>query len=254
MPSTGTPINTRIPDRGEVDWDDDVTVLFQNITAYLASVQTQLAAKADLIAGKLATGQLPAYTVNNTFGALNQAAMLALSTAQPGDAAIRADNGGSIWILTALPSSTLASWTQVNPSNGVISVNGHTGIITGLPELSINNTFTGIVTFTQPVVVANATGDTHAVNRGQMNTAISAATAGLGGSSAPYVGVVGDGSTLGYLITHGRGRAAVSVTCWDVNVSPPEVLVPDKITRTSSTVTVTFGDAPASNGVEVVVF
>ncbi len=254
MTTTGAPFNKELPDHGEINWDGDINALFQQITAYLGTINAALALKADLTNGKLTSSQLPTYTVNNTFGAANQAAMLGLTAAVPGDAAIRADNGGSIWILTALPSSNLANWTQVNPSNGVISVNGHTGIITGLPELSIDNVFTGNVSFTQPVTVPNATADTHAMNRGQVNAAIASATSGV--TSQKYAVSFGNTAvpTYSFTFTHNLGTADVDYQLWDLSVTPRQRIDDaDTVSVTATQITLTFLDAPIDNSRRLVV-
>ena len=83
---------------------------------------------------KIPTAQLPALAITDTFPVANQAAMLAL-TAQRGDVAVRADDGQS-YILAAEPASTLGNWLVLSSAGGVTSVNGQTGVVTGLAEVA----------------------------------------------------------------------------------------------------------------------
>lgn len=90
-----------------------------------------LAQKADLDAnGKVVQAQIPAIAMTDHLGAVNsQAAMLAL-VGQRGDWCIRTDRG-SVWVITAEPSSQIASWVEwVYPTSPVQSVNGRTGAVT----------------------------------------------------------------------------------------------------------------------------
>lgn len=100
-------------------------------TTVFSSTKTTdlLAAKADLVGGKVPAGQLPAGAINATHKAVaDQAAMLALPAAL-GDFAIRSDGAGT-FRLTALPATALASWTLVAaPTDAVTSVAGRTGAV-----------------------------------------------------------------------------------------------------------------------------
>lgn len=79
--------------------------------------------------GKIPSGQLPALAISNTFVVANQAAMLALSTAETGDVAVRQDGAGS-FILAGTNYSVLADWQLLNaPTDAVVSVNGYTGTV-----------------------------------------------------------------------------------------------------------------------------
>lgn len=80
--------------------------------------------------GKLADSIVPKIAITNTFVVATQAAMLALSTAQEGDVAVRTDLNKS-FILKATPYSTLANWQELlTPTDAVTSVNGQTGAVT----------------------------------------------------------------------------------------------------------------------------
>ncbi len=77
--------------------------------------------------GKLTAAQVPAITLNNTWPVASQAAMLALSTAQVGDIAIRSDVP-SDYVLSALPAATLGNWLAL-AGVGVSSVAGRSGSV-----------------------------------------------------------------------------------------------------------------------------
>jgi hypothetical protein len=80
--------------------------------------------------GKLADSVVPKIAMTNTFVVASQTAMLALTTAQEGDVAIRTDLSKS-FILKAAPYSTLANWQELlTPTDAVTSVNGSTGAVT----------------------------------------------------------------------------------------------------------------------------
>jgi hypothetical protein len=80
--------------------------------------------------GKLADSVVPKIALTNTFVVASQTAMLALTTAQEGDVAVRTDLNKS-FILKATPYSTLANWQELlTPTDAVTSVNGSTGAVT----------------------------------------------------------------------------------------------------------------------------
>lgn len=91
-------------------------------------VDTALAAKADLVGGKVPTAQLPALVMTDVNSVASEAAQLAL-TAEEGDVAIRTDlsktyvhNGGT--------AGTMADWSELaTPTDAVTSVNGQTGVV-----------------------------------------------------------------------------------------------------------------------------
>lgn len=79
--------------------------------------------------GKLADSVIPKIAMTNTFVVSSQTAMLALSTAQEGDVAVRTDQNKS-YILKAAGASTLANWQELlTPTDKVQSVNGKTGTV-----------------------------------------------------------------------------------------------------------------------------
>ena len=80
--------------------------------------------------GKVPSGQLPAIAIVDTFVVASQVAMLALSTAEQGDIAVRTDLNKS-FILTQSPSSVLANWQELlTPTDAVTTVFGRAGNVT----------------------------------------------------------------------------------------------------------------------------
>ena len=101
--------------------------------ANITNLVTTLAAKADLVNGKLSTSQLPAMAIGDTHVVANRAAMLALTTtqAQQGDVAVITDTAdkGSYRLLNNDPSQ-FVNWVQLaTPSGSVSSVNGQNGVV-----------------------------------------------------------------------------------------------------------------------------
>ena len=79
--------------------------------------------------GKLASSVVPASAITDTFVVSSQAAMLALSSAEVGDVAVRTDIDKS-FILKEEPYSTLANWQELlTPTAAVSSVNSQTGAV-----------------------------------------------------------------------------------------------------------------------------
>ena len=79
--------------------------------------------------GKLLTGQLPALAITDTFVVASQAEMLALSAAEQGDVAVRADENKS-YILAGTDPSVLGDWQELlTPTSAVTSVNGQVGSV-----------------------------------------------------------------------------------------------------------------------------
>lgn len=94
--------------------------------------------------GKINPQYLSSLSVLDLFFPADEASMLALAQANPGDIAFRQDNSNS-YQLIALPSSTLANWKQLNIV-GVSSINGNSGIVNiatdDIPEGVINKYYT----------------------------------------------------------------------------------------------------------------
>jgi hypothetical protein len=79
--------------------------------------------------GKVPNAQLPALAITDVYTVASQAAMLALSTAEQGDVAIRTDLNKS-FILSTSSYSTLADWKELlTPTDAVLSVAGLTGAV-----------------------------------------------------------------------------------------------------------------------------
>lgn len=91
--------------------------------------------------GLVPVAQLPASTTNNVWPVASQAAMLALSAVK-GDMAIRSDVGKTFVLSTNSP-STLGDWLELPPGTGVDSVNGRTGVVTGVQDTSERGTANG---------------------------------------------------------------------------------------------------------------
>ena len=81
--------------------------------------------------GKLPTSRLPAIDIGSYLGSFaTQAAMLAVTGANPGDWCNRSDIS-TTWVLTATPASTLGNWIQLSyPTAAVTTVAGRTGNVT----------------------------------------------------------------------------------------------------------------------------
>lgn len=89
---------------------------------------TALAGKADLVGGKVPTGQLPSFSATDVFTVASQAAMLALSSATVGDFAIRTDTSKT-YVLAATPPATLSNWVEIVSTDAVTSVAGRVGSV-----------------------------------------------------------------------------------------------------------------------------
>ncbi len=115
--------------------------------------------------GKLASSIIPQIAITDTFVVASQAAMLALSSAQIGDIAVRTDLNKS-FILKAEGYSTLSNWQELlTPTDAVTSVNGKTGAVSiTLSELGgvssttfSNHTASDVhLTSTQKSIIASA--------------------------------------------------------------------------------------------------
>lgn len=116
-------------DTGELKIGNGVT--HWNDLAYAFPSAAALAAKADLVGGKVPSGQLPAITTGEHVTVANQAAMLALTAAQvqPGDIAIRTDQSGHRYLLADPNPSILGNWIALETPGGVTSVQGYSGAV-----------------------------------------------------------------------------------------------------------------------------
>lgn len=130
--------------------------------------------------GKLAEAQRPPADMFQVFVVANEAAMLALAGASPGNFAVREDNG-LIYVLQSLPAATLTNWVEISTPAPVSSVNGKAGsvvlnaadvgappvsrwifptggLLTGGGDLSANRTI-GLTAATQEECAAGILGD-----------------------------------------------------------------------------------------------
>lgn len=94
-----------------------------------AATAAALAGKADLVAGKIQTSQIPSLAIVDYLGDVaSQSAMLSLD-GDRGDWCIRTD-AQTAYILTADDSTQVGSWIALpHPTSPVLSVNGQTGVI-----------------------------------------------------------------------------------------------------------------------------
>ncbi|UAK38458.1 hypothetical protein K8O93_01235 [Gordonia bronchialis] len=105
---------------------------------------TGWADKADLVAGKIPSSQIPAQATNERYVVADTAARLALTTAQvqPGDLAIQMGNPGrGTYILNDTDPSVEGNWILLpNPDAPVSSVNGYSGIVVlGKADVGLGN-------------------------------------------------------------------------------------------------------------------
>lgn len=92
-------------------------------------------------AGKIPTSQLPPLAVNEVFTVASQAAMLGLS-AERGDVAIRTDQAGRAYILSADAPGTLANWISLDQALSVAlaALNALTPAVDRLPYFDSTST------------------------------------------------------------------------------------------------------------------
>ena len=87
-----------------------------------------LAVKADLVNGVVPTSQIPTRALVRAFPVANEAEMLALTEAEPGDVAVRAEDGAGTFMLLEEDASQIGSWMLLaSPQDAVISVNDKVG-------------------------------------------------------------------------------------------------------------------------------
>ena len=78
--------------------------------------------------GKINSSYISDIATIEVFTPVDEASMLALVSANPGDIAYRQDTQNT-YMLVALPANVLANWKQLNTSANVLSVNGMTGVV-----------------------------------------------------------------------------------------------------------------------------
>ncbi len=99
--------------------------------------------------------------------------------------------------------------------------------------------------------VGTAAVATDAVSLGQLESLIAGLSAGSGGGSHKFATTIGDGSTTSIPVTHGLNSIDVSVAIY--LVATGESVEADVVRTSANVVTLTFGAAPASGAVRVVV-
>ena len=101
-----------------------------------------LDAKADLVNGVVPTSQIPTRALVRAFPVANEAEMLALTEAEPGDVAVRAEDGAGTFMLLEEDASQIGSWTLLaSPQDAVISVNDKTGgVVLGAADVGAPTT------------------------------------------------------------------------------------------------------------------
>ena len=129
IPNPALTIRAGVGSSGVVSVNNKAGVVTLTPADIGAASAADLAAKADLVAGKLAFSQLPSLAYGERFTVATQAAMLAL-TAQIDDIAVRTDVLNHRFLLTGNP-ATLADWIDLDAGSStggaVSSVNGFTG-------------------------------------------------------------------------------------------------------------------------------
>lgn len=123
-------MTTRKVQSGQLDLTEVATALAASENVELTTNKGQPSGYAELDgSGKVPQAQLPGIALTDSFIVASQAAMLALSTAETGDVAIRTDINKS-FILSGTY-STLADWKELlTPTDTVLSVNGNVGAVT----------------------------------------------------------------------------------------------------------------------------
>ena len=95
--------------------------------------------------GKINASYISDLNLMDVFAPVDQASMLALSAAKPGDVAYRQDTEDT-YMLLALPASTLGNWKKINIGASVVSINGLTGVVSlgtdAVAEGTVNKYYT----------------------------------------------------------------------------------------------------------------
>jgi hypothetical protein len=153
----------------------------QNIPqSYVAGLGTTLGAKADLVNGVVPLSELPALNLPNVITVANQAAMLALTTAQVGSGTIvlvTAGAGVGTYIFTGNNPAQLTSWTELaTPNAPVTSVNSYTGTVV------LQASDVGALAANASIPITQITGLSTQLSTFALQTSL---TSGLAGKTAP---------------------------------------------------------------------
>jgi hypothetical protein len=131
--------------------------------------------------GIIPQSQLPGIAIHTTNVVNSQAAMLALSSADAGDLAVRTDVNKT-FVLTATPASTLGNWQELlTPTDSVNSVDGATGaiVLTGTYLAKAGGTMTGNLT-----LAGAPTQNLHAATKLYVDDVAGSATAAAASAAA----------------------------------------------------------------------
>lgn len=132
---------------------------------------------------KIPNQYLPALAITDVFPVASQAAMLALSTAETGDVAVRTDINKSFILINNTP-GTLSNWQELlSPTDSVTSVDGQIGAVNlstvyqailGYTAANDANVIhkTGDEVKTGTLGVADATTSGHAITKGQVEARV----------------------------------------------------------------------------------
>ena len=138
--------------------------------------------------GLIPQSQLPGIAIHSTNVVNSQAAMLALSSADAGDLAVRTDVNKT-FVLTASPASTLGNWQELlTPTDSVTSVDGNTGAVslTGTYLAKAGGTMTGAIAMGNNKITGlgtpTATGD--AATKDYVDAVAGSATAAAASAAA----------------------------------------------------------------------
>ncbi len=191
----------------------------------LNNLSSNLSGKANLIAGKLVSSELPDIAISEFKGTVaNQTAMLAI-TGQEGDWVIRSDEG-KVYLITGSDPTQIGSWTSLSyPASDVQSVNGFTGVVIlnadTISDTSTTNKFTtasektklaGIEAGAQANVISNwdsSSGDSQILNKPLLYNNSSVDTHLNTGSASSNEVLSWTGSDYDWVTQSGGGGGAV---------------------------------------------
>ena len=131
--------------------------------------------------GLIPQSQIPGIAIHSTNVVNSQAAMLALSSADAGDLAVRTDVNKT-FVLTASPASTLGNWQELlTPTDSVTSVDGNTGSVSlsGTYLAKAGGTMTGNLT-----LAGAPTSNLHAATKLYVDDVAGSATAAAASAAA----------------------------------------------------------------------
>lgn len=136
------------------------------------------------------------------------------------------------WVANSIPVTAI--------QNFAATVKGYTLDTFGAPAADLN------INAKKLTNVASGAVSTDAVNKGQMDTAISNAVTGLGtGTVKKYAATItGDGTKTSFAVSHGLNNADTQVYVRDG--SDGSLFLVDAVSSDANTVTLNFSSAPAN--------